>query len=159
MENKVNAVIDAATLTKVEAALASINTELPFLVELTTDQSKRLIKMEDGRVEFVRKALALADVDSRIKPQFLSLEDAEKDIAVCESLDKIIVKTKKTLKLLEDTRTVAGSEALAAALEIYNTTKRGTAKGAEGMKSAYDELSPFFEKQGNSNPKNTDNTK
>jgi hypothetical protein len=31
MENKVNALIDATTPTKVEAALTSINTDLPFL--------------------------------------------------------------------------------------------------------------------------------
>lgn len=155
MENKVNAVVDAATKTKIEASVDSIQADLPFLIEMTTEQGKRIQKMEDGRVEFVRKALTLALADSRISPQFFSLEDANKDVALCQSLDSIIIKVKKLLKLLEDTRSIAGGEALSAALEIYNTTKRGAAKGVDGMKAAYDELSPFFEKHATSKPTDT----
>ena len=72
---------------------------------------------------------------------------------MCDQVDTIIVSLKKLLKQLEDTRTVAGSEALAAAYEIYNTVKRDAAKGVDGMRSALNELSPFFENQGNNTPK------
>ena len=159
MENQINAVIDEGTLTQVNESIGMINNALPFLVELTNEQVKRMNKMEDGRVEFVRKALTLAEADSRLAPQFFSMDDVNKDMALCTNLDLIIVKVKKLLRQLEDTRILAGSEALGAALEVYNTTKRGSKKGVDGMKAAYDELSPFFEKQGNTAAKKPVNTK
>jgi len=156
MENKINAVIDAATETKVNAAIESIKTDLPFLVELTQAQKDTFQEMEDGRVEFVRKSFALAAADSRLVPQFFSLVDANKDVTLCESLDAIIIRLRKVFTLLEDTRTLAGGEAMAAAREIYNISKRGAAQGVEGMQATYDELRPFFEKHGNRSNKNTD---
>ena len=56
MENRIDAVIDAATLKKVTDSIDSVKTDLPFLVELTIEEARRFQKMEDGRVEFVRKS-------------------------------------------------------------------------------------------------------
>ncbi len=159
MENKVNAVIDAATQTKVNAAIESLKMDLPFLIELTQGQKDQFQEMEDGRVEFVRKSFAYAAADSRLIPSYFSLVDNNKDLALCESLDAIIIGLKKVLKLLEDTRTLAGGEALAAAREIYNIAKRGAAQGVEGMQAIYDELRPFYEKHGNRPNKNNDTNK
>lgn len=156
MENKINAVIDAATQTKVNAAINSVAVDLPFLIELNEAQKKGFQEMEDGRVEFVRKSFSLAAADSRLVPPYFSLVDSNKDLTLCESLDAIIVNLRKVLKLLEDTRTLAGGEALASAREIYNICKRGAAQGVVGMQAAYDELRPFYEKHGKRTTKNTD---
>jgi hypothetical protein len=149
MENKVNAVIDAATQTKVDAALQSIASDLPFLIELSAAESKRLMRMEAGRADFVRRALYLAQSNPKIQPQFFEMSNYEKDISLTQSLDEIIGKVGVLLKSLNDTRDQAGNEAYLAALEVYSTAKRGAAKGVEGAQTTYDELKGMFEKQRN----------
>ena len=154
MENKVNAVLDAATQTKVNASFESVATDLSFLIELSATESKRIVRMEAGRDDFVRRALLLAKNNPKIQPQFFEMADYEKDINLTQSLDEVIAKTNKLLKMMNDTRDQSGHEAYLAALEVYNTCKRGAAKGVDGAQTAYDELKSMFEKQGNNNKPN-----
>ena len=156
MENKVNAVIDAATETKVNAAIESIKKDLPFLIEHSATDAKRIIYMESGRIDFVRRALFLANSNPKIQPQFFGMADYDNDITLALTLDEIISKTTILLKLLNDTRNQAGYEAFLEALEVYNISKRGAAKGVEGAQAAYDELKILFERQGkNTKPNET----
>ncbi len=156
MENKVNAAIDAATQTKVEAAIKSIASDLPFLIELSATESKRLSHMEAGRADFVRRALYLAQNNPKIQPQFFEMVNYENDINLTQNLDVIIGQLESLLKRLRDTRNQAGSEAYLAALEVYSTSKRGAAKGVDGAKTAYDELKGMFDGQGKAlKPENT----
>lgn len=106
--------------------------------------------MESGRIDFVRRALFLANNNPKIQPQFFEMVDFEKDITLAQSLDEIISKTTILLKMLNDTRNQAGHEAFQAALEVYNISKRGAAKGIEGAQTTYDELKSLFEGQGKS---------
>lgn len=154
MENKVNAEINAATQTKVNDAIDSVKTNLPFLIEHSTTESKRLIHMEAGRIDFVRRALFLAKNNPKIQPQFFEMDDYQKDVDLAQELDEIISKTTILLKMLNDTRNQAGHEAYLAALEVYNTSKRGAAKGIDGAQTAYDELKSLFEGQGKSTKTN-----
>ncbi len=147
MDNKVNAAIDAATQTKVEAAIQSIFTDLPFLIELSAAESRRLMNMDAGRVDFVRRALFLAQSNPKIQPMFFEMVNYENDISLTQSLDVIIGQVERLLKRLHDTRDQAGSEAYMAALEVYSGTKRGTKKGVDGAKTAYDELKDMFERK------------
>lgn len=146
MENKVNAVIDAATKTKVETAIQSITADLPFLITLSATDSKRLLRMEAGRTDFVRKAFYLSNQNPKIKPQFLEMDDYETDINLTQSLDEIIGIFTTVLKSLQDTRDQAGNEAYMAALEVYSSAKRGAAKGIEGAQVSYEELKELFER-------------
>ena len=157
MENKINAVLDAATQTKVNASIESVKTDLPFLIELSSTDAKRIIYMESGRIDFVRRALFLANNNPKIQPQFFEMVDFEKDITLAQSLDEIISKTTILLKMLNDTRNQAGHEAFQAALEVYNISKRGAAKGIEGAQTTYDELKSLFEGQGKSAKPNETN--
>jgi hypothetical protein len=148
MQNKVNASIDAATKAKLMAAIESVSTDLPFLIELSAIDGKRLIRMEAGRVDFVRKALMLAISNPKIQPQFFEMDDYEKDVQLTQSLDEIIGKVQTLLKRLNDTRDQAGHEAYMAALEVYSTAKRGASKGVDGTQIACEELKSMFEGQG-----------
>jgi hypothetical protein len=149
MENKVNAVIDASTRAKVEAAFDGMIKDLPFLIELSPVESQRLLRMEAGRIDFVRKALILARSNPNIQPKLFEFKDFENDLTLTQHLDVMIDKAEAFVKLLKDTRDQAGNEAYMAALEVYHTSKRGAAKGVEGAQTAYEELKGMFDKQRN----------
>jgi hypothetical protein len=154
MENKVNAAIDAATQAKVEAAINGIAADLPFLIELSATESKRLIYMEAGRVDFVRRAFVLAQSNPKLQPQFFEMVNYENDLSLAQSLDALIGQMERLLKRMHDTRNQAGSEAFLAALEVYSATKRGSSRGIEGAKTAYDELKDMFDRKGGSGKPN-----
>ena len=149
MENKVNAIIDASTRAKVEAAFDGMLRDLPFLIELSPAESQRLLRMEAGRIDFVRKALILAKGNPGIQPKLFELKDFENDLTLAQDLDGMIGKAEAFVKLLKDTRDQVGNEAYMAALEVYHTSKRGAAKGVAGAQTAYEELKSMFDKQRN----------
>jgi hypothetical protein len=155
MENKVNAAIDAATQAKLEAAIQSISSDLPFLIELSPAESRRLLHMDAGRVDFVRKALLLAQGNPKLQPMFFEMVNYENDLSLAQSLDVLIGQLEGILKRLRDTRNQAGSEAYMAALEVYSATKRGSRKGIEGAKTAYDELRDMFDRKPSDTKSNT----
>lgn len=59
-DNRVSAVLSEADRQAVLAAIETIRTKLPFLVDLTPEQRRSLPKMGDRSRSFVAKALAVA---------------------------------------------------------------------------------------------------
>lgn len=149
MENKVTASLSAESTSKIMDSMKAIQNELPFLIQLSPTESRRIIRMESGRIDFVRKALLLAISNEKLRPQFFEIGELEKDVSLCQSFDEIIAILEKLLKQMNDTRNQAGHEAYTAALEVYNTAKRATSKGVTGAEVAYEELRRMFDGQGN----------
>ena len=148
MENKVTGSVSAERALTIMNALQVVQNELPFLIELSPAESKRIVRMEAGRSDFVRKALLLANNNTRLRPQIFELDEMQQDLDLCRALDVILATANKLVKQLSDTRDQAGYEAYSAALEVYNLSKRGAAKGMPGAQTAYEELKLMFEGQG-----------
>ncbi|MES2558706.1 MAG: hypothetical protein V4590_03140 [Bacteroidota bacterium] len=148
MQNLVTGTINPDSLAKIKDCLSNIRAELPFLIQLSPTESKRLIHLQGGRIDFVTTAMDLANQNEKLKPQFFELDEMERDINLYKQLDTILLDVNKLQRQVYDTRNQAGSEAFNGGLEIYNTAKRGMAKGIEGAPEAYDELSHLFDGQG-----------
>jgi hypothetical protein len=148
MENKVAVSLSAESSLKISEAMNTIHGELPFLIQLSPTEAKRLMRMEAGRNDFVRRALLLANSNEYLRPQFFEIGELDKDVSLCQSFDGIIAGVEKLLRQLNDTRDQAGHEAYSAALEVYNTAKRATAKGIPGAQMAFDELKLMFNGNG-----------
>ena len=152
MENKVTGSLNPDNKQTIALAINTIQQELPFLIELSPAEAKRVVRMEAGRADFVRKALLLAGNNTRLQPQFFELAEMERDIDLCHQLDGVLANIDKLYKQIVDTRDQAGYEAYSAALEIYNMSKRGTSKGIPGAQTAYEELSGLFSMKPRSTP-------
>lgn len=150
MQNKVTSSLSAESTQMIKEAMLTFKRELPFLIELSPTESKRIMRMEAGRNDFVRRASLLANANEYLRPQFFEIEEMNKDVNMCQSLDGIIADVEKLLKQLHDTRDQAGHEAYSAALEVYNTAKRAASKGIPGAQFAYEELKQMFNATGKS---------
>lgn len=153
MQNRIDASLSAADVQEVITAINTIKNKLPFLIGLDPKEFQRLPKMDNARYPFVKQALTLAENNPKLAPQFYDLGEAEKDLALCESLDEVSFLLDELNTQLIHTRALAGSEAYVVALSVYDTAKRGAAKGVEGMDAAANQLKTFFEGQGASKPK------
>ena len=144
-ENEVSAVMEHEITEKVVKMLDEIISLIPVLVSLSVKQRMKCHKMGDRSVAFVRNAYSEAKENPDLLPSFIDIAEMKKDIDYDTELAYIESKVKELADLLSDTRLKAGSEAMNAAVSIYNFIKQASNNNVAGARSAYETLKPRFE--------------
>ena len=104
-------------------SLAGIRTNLAMLQTLPDEERSTLAKMGDKTQAFVKEALDTANRHPEILPSKFDLADFQSDVDLIESLKPIWGEVRELFTALDDTILLAGSEAFAAALEVYQYAK------------------------------------
>ena len=132
--NRISAVLTLADREAVMTAILTIKSKLPFLVDLTAEERKALPKMGDKSQAFVSKALEVATQNPDFLPRAFDLNEMRRDVELFEKMYPIVVALSQLQELVDDTAMAAGSEAYAAALQVYHYAKAsGQGSGLEGM--------------------------
>ncbi len=126
----------------VMAAIATIKAKLPFLIDLNTDDRKALPKMGDKSRAFVSKAMEVAAQNPDFLPRSFDLAEMQKDVQLYESLYPVLMALTQLQDLVDDTCLAVGSEAYAAALQVY-TYAKASGQGT-GLETAVEELGIRF---------------
>ena len=118
----------SATLAQTERdavlqAISTIKEKLPFLVDLSSDDRKTLPKMGDKSRAFVSKALEVAAQNPEFLPRSFDLDEMRKDVQLFEALYPVLLSLTQLQELVDDTSLAVGSEAYAAALQVYSYAK------------------------------------
>ena len=71
--NRVNATLSVEDQAAVLAALKLIREKLPFLINLTKPERKKLAAMGDTRYDFVQRALIVAEQNPDVLPRNASI--------------------------------------------------------------------------------------
>ena len=130
----ISATLDSKDRDAVMAAVATIKEKLPFLIDLSADDRKALPKMGDKSRAFVTKALEVATQNPDFLPRSFDLEELRKDVQLFEAMYPIVVAVTQLQELLDDTCLAVGSEAYAAALQVYGYAKAsGNVGGLDGV--------------------------
>ncbi|HHP7244350.1 MAG TPA: hypothetical protein ACFE0H_06655 [Elainellaceae cyanobacterium] len=117
-------------------AVVSIKAKLSFLVDLNAEERKSLPKMGDKSRAFVSKALEVATQNPDFLPRSFDLEELRKDVQLFEALYPLLLSITQLQELLDDTCLAVGSEAYAAALQVYTYAKAsGNGSGLDAMVS------------------------
>lgn len=141
-ENRVSASISEADRQAVLAAIETIRTKLPFLIDLSPEERKALPRMGNTGRGFVAKALQVAEQNPDILPRSFDVAEMRKDTELLDSLLPIVTAFEQLNELLDDTYTAVGSEAYAAALLVYQYVRAG-GKGS-ALDGALDALGQRF---------------
>ncbi|BAY11202.1 hypothetical protein [Calothrix sp. NIES-2098] len=123
-------------------AIATIKEKLPFLIDLTNEERKALPKMGDKSRAFVSKALEVATQNPEFLPRSFDLEEMRKDVQLFEALYPVLLSLSQLHELVDDTSLAVGSEAYAAALQVYNYAKASGQGG--GLETVVDEMGQRF---------------
>jgi hypothetical protein len=126
----------------VMAAIATIKAKLPFLIDLSADERKALPKMGDKSRAFVSKAMEVATQNPDFLPRSFDLAELQKDVQLFEALYPVLMSLTQLQDLVDDTCLAVGSEAYAAALQVYTYAKAG-GQGT-GLETAVEELGLRF---------------
>ncbi|GAX42813.1 hypothetical protein NIES4075_38170 [Tolypothrix sp. NIES-4075] len=141
-DNKISANLSATDRLAVMDAIATIREKLPFLVDLTTEDRRTMLKMGDKSRAFVSKALEVATQNPEFLPRSFDVEEMRRDLALYEALYPVLLSLTQLQELVDDTYIAIGSEAYAAALAVYNYAK--ASGDITGLDAVIDEMGRRF---------------
>lgn len=149
--NRISAALSLADLEAIRTALTTIRENLPFLVNLTPEESRSLSRMGDKSRAFVSKALEVAESNPEILPRFFDVAEMRQDLELFEALYPIAMQLAQLSELVNDTIALSGHEALSAARLVYKFAKASDL--GSGLGPLIDDLGKRYRAQGRRKPK------
>ncbi|MCX6366458.1 hypothetical protein [Armatimonas sp.] len=150
-DNRIDAALSETDRAAVLAAIETIKTKLPFLIDLTPKERQELPKMGDKTQAFVFGVATLVSNDGSFLPRNFDEAAFAKDVALVKALQGIRQELLRLAELVDDTAVAVGSEAYVAALVAYRAAQEN-GRG-EGLDELLDELGRRFAKVSKPSPK------
>ncbi|MCZ4695515.1 hypothetical protein DWB61_11635 [Ancylomarina euxinus] len=145
MENVISFQLSDDEKTQLNDHIAGINAILsPKLHTLIPEEKRDLPKMGDKTVAFVEKALEYGEQYPGFMPNFIDVPEARVNFETVRVLRNINTPLMRIANEIDDTMTLAGSQAYSSALSIYKVLKNAASMGQPGAKEATSELKNRF---------------
>ena len=141
--HNISAELSASDMAEIKDAIAKIQEKLPFLVNLTTEERRRLFKMGDKSLGFVSNSLNAAQSNPDILPANFDLDELSRDYQLATTLTDLLINLQQLSEKVDDTLLAVGSEAMNSSLSIYDYVK-AAAKRQPGLKSVAAQLGERF---------------
>ncbi len=145
MKNNHSENIPQEVLKEALSKLKEVNTLLePFLITLTSDQRRSILKMGERTLSFVVNANEYSQQHPELRPSYTSQQDFDIDVADATGLLPVEAILNKLASQINDTAMLAGSEAYNHALLFYNNAKMASKNNVPGAKEIYSDLKTNF---------------
>jgi hypothetical protein len=122
--------------------MTTIREKLPFLISLTVSERRAMAKLGDKTRAFVEKSMEFANHHPDYLPRLFDLEEMRRDVELFAALYPVLMSLIHLQELVQDTYTVVGQEAYAAARVVYKSAKTN-GQGA-GLDAAIAEMGRRF---------------
>jgi len=144
-QNMVSISISPEDLAEIKGAVDLLRSKLlPRLRPLKAEEKNELSRMGDKTLAFVRKAMEHCSVNPELAPSYLDVSEFSADMDALETLRSIYSPLLQITDSLDDTITLAGSDAYAAALVFYSSVKGARRTDAVKAGTIYDDLCARF---------------
>ena len=148
LENQVSIEIPEEVIKDVTCKLQECKDALsPYLQALTKEDRSGLFKMGDKSLPTVQKIKSYLETNSEFAPSYMDKKEFLKDEAVVAQLTPIGNIIQQLYSDIDDTRLLAGSEALQSALLYYGQVKEANKKGVTSAKPIYEDLKQRFSRK------------
>ena len=145
MNNNISFILTEEERTQLTDAIKVLETILESkLISLSPDDKKELPKMGNRTLSFVEKSFEYGDVYPSFIPDFIDLPEAKIDLESVRTLRQLFLPLERITNQIDDTMTLAGSEAYSTALSIYKILKNAENMGQPGAAEANAELKKRF---------------
>ena len=145
MQNRIDAVLTPEKSKEIVDALRGFVSELTFFIDLSREDIQEIPKMGDRGLPFVLDGLTLGEQDDSFLPRSFDITKMRKDVELYQQLSPVIAAAEHFLELAKDTQILAGSDAFAAALELYSAAQKH-GKG-EALTASLQEMSRRFKRK------------
>ncbi len=144
-QNRISVEIPQSVIEEVNEKLQDCKKLLaPYLQALTSEERESIFKMGDKTVATVQKVKSYMQTNPEFIPNYMNETEFLKDEALVTALEPLGNLATQLASDIRDTATLAGSEALTAALFYYGITKEAYDKGVLTAKPIYEDLSQRF---------------
>ena len=134
-QNLVSATLSDADRDAALAAIATLETKLPFLLGLSMADRVNLQKMGNIRRTFVEQTVPIANQNAQVFPASFNLAEFTADMDLYHQLFPIMEDLKPLFEKLDDTLMALGSDLYAASLEAYGYIKQaGKSQGLDALR-------------------------
>ncbi len=140
----IDATVTDAQRAAVFAAFAQVETNLDFLINLTSQERQAMPKMGSATQSFVSKALEIAGNNPQFIPPYADIPAMKKDYDLALRLQGIEMQLASLHEKVYDTNLAAGSEAYVTGLTVYNSIKAAAKVNVPGAKALAAELAERF---------------
>lgn len=151
----ISASLSEADIESIKDALNTIQETLPFLVNLTNDERRRLLKMGDKSLAFVSNSVTAAQSNRDILPASFDVEEFARDYQLAIALSDVLIQLRQLAEQVDDTLMAVGSEAMTSSLSVYDYVKTA-AKRSPGLKVLAGQLGERFKAIKGRSPKPTE---
>ncbi|UQB67617.1 hypothetical protein [Epilithonimonas zeae] len=156
-KNQISVVIPPAVLAEATEKLQEVRTLIaPYVQALAPGEKASIFKMGDKTVATVQKVKDYTNTNPEFAPTYMDTPEFLKDEAVVTGLSPLRNLAEQLASDLSDTITIAGNEALLAALLYYGAVKEASNKGVATATPIYDDLSKRFTRKGNKKKPDTE---
>lgn len=145
--SNISAVVAQADLDAVKAAITTINTKLPFLVNLSESEKKSLFKLGPKSVDFVNDASLAAKNYPTIFPASFNQIEFQKDADLVKALSEVKLLLDSLTERVSDTLTAVGAEAMGESLDVYAYVQTASSANNPGLKTVAEKLKERFKSQ------------
>lgn len=138
----------AATLSpqdiqEIKAALQTVQRKMPFLITLSTEERRKLVKMGDKSLAFVNNSITAAQSNREILPATFDVEELVQDYQLAAALTELLISMQQLTEQVDDTLMAVGSEAMTSSLTVYDYVKTASKK-TPGLKTVAEQLGERF---------------
>lgn len=148
-ENRVSFVVPPEAIRAArESGGVVASTLKAYLIALTPEERRKLLKMGDKSLAFVEKISEYATDAPEFVPAFLDVVEMKNDLNNATSLNTVYRPLVETVGNLSDTILASGSDAYKAALLYYTSVKSAAKNNVPNAKAIYEDLRKRFESQG-----------
>lgn len=151
-DNKVSAAISAQDMTDIMAAFATIKAKLPFLINLSPEEKRRMPNIGTERGGMVDTFTNEMDLHPDLIPTFVDTAELAKDTALILQLETIRSCANELCEGINDTHQAVGSDMYLAYLSFYNNVKQAAKRAVVGADAIYQNLRRFFQRGGGTPP-------
>ncbi|MBW4562258.1 MAG: hypothetical protein KME32_14105 [Mojavia pulchra JT2-VF2] len=128
---------------EIKAALQTIQRKLPFLITLSNEERRSLVKMGDKSLAFVNNSITVAQSNREILPASFKVEELVRDYQLATALTEVLISMRQITEQVDDTLLAVGSEAMTSSLTVYDYVKTA-AKKTPGLKTVAEQLGERF---------------
>ena len=145
-DNKISASISAQDMTDIMAAFATIKAKLPFLINLTPAEKRRMPNISTERGGMVDTFTTEMGLHADLIPTYVDMTELQKDTALITQLEVIRACANELCEGINDTHQAVGSDMYLAYLSFYNNVKQAAKRAIVGADAIYQNLRRFFQR-------------
>ena len=137
------AALSPQDIQEIKAALQTVQKKLPFLITLSTEERRKLVKMGDKSLAFVNNSDTAAQSNREILPATFDVEELVRDYQLATALTELLISVQQLAEQVDDTLMAVGSEAMTSSLTVYDYVKTASKK-TPGLKTVAEQLGERF---------------